>query len=149
MPGTSQVILHKSTLPAVQRARRRLQDEDKVTCGLPGPAAHAPNIPREHQELETEGKVSEGGFELCRLQMRSFWMLQNTEQGFPELFDMGKHPPTTVARRFMDLFKTHRSCKTGFPEHRDVSQTPIFRASAEIKVPAPVFQGLTWLNQCG
>lgn len=52
------------------------------------PAAHAPNIPREHQELEPEGEVSGGGFELGRLQMSSFWMLQNTEQGFPELFDM-------------------------------------------------------------
>lgn len=49
----------------------------------------------------------------------------------------------------MDLFKPHCFHKTGFPERGDVSQTAILRASAEIKLLAPVFQGLTLLNQCG
>lgn len=90
VPGTSLVILHKFTLPAVQRTRRRLQDEDQSDLWghVLAPAVHPPNVPVDHQELEPGGEVSGGGFELGRAQMRSFWMLQKREQGFQELFDI-------------------------------------------------------------
>lgn len=88
---SSLVILHKSTLLAVQRTSRRLQDEDKSDLWAPWvmslhlPAAHPPNAPESTGNGNQREKCLQVGL---RLQMKSFWMLQNREQGFQELFDI-------------------------------------------------------------
>lgn len=120
---SSLVILHKSTLPAVQRTSRRLQDEDKSDLWAPWvmslhlPAAHPPNAPESTGNGNRRKKCLGMGL---RLQMRSFWMLQNREQGFQELFDikmLGKTPPNN-----------HGTVLYGFVQNPSLLQNWISRA---------------------